>query len=54
MIEQIFVFVATELVKRGALSFQSQFGKEISPDIRHKNEKKSQEELCSRFIDNCM
>ncbi len=54
LIERIFVFVATELVKRGALSFQSKFGKDIPLEKRHKNEKKSQEELCSRFIDNCM
>lgn len=50
LIEQIFVFVATELVNRGALSFQSLFGRDVSFEEKRINEKKSQECLCSLFI----
>lgn len=51
LIEQIFVFVATELINRGALSFQARFGKDIPLEDRRKHEQGSQEELCSLFID---
>ncbi len=51
LIEQIFVFAATELINRGALSFQSRFGKDIPLEDRRKHEQRSQEELCSLFID---
>lgn len=51
LIEQIFVFVATELINRGALSFQSRFGKGISLEDKHRHEKESQLELCSLFIE---
>lgn len=50
LIEQIFVFVATELVNHGALSFQSLFGRDVPVEEKHKNEKKSRECLCSLFI----
>jgi len=50
LIEQIFVFVATELINRGALSFQSLFGKDIPLENRRKHERESQKELCSLFI----
>ena len=50
MIEQIFVFVATELVNRGKISFQSKFGKDIPLDEKQKNETESCEELYSSFI----
>lgn len=49
-IEQIFVFVATELINRGDLSFQSHFGKGIPLETKREYEKKSQEELCSLFL----
>ena len=49
-IEQIFVFVATELINRGDLSFQSHFGKDIPLETKREYEKKSQEEMCSRFL----
>lgn len=51
LIEQIFVFVATELINRGSLSFQSRFGKDLSLADKHKHEKESQQELCSLFIE---
>lgn len=51
LIEQIFVFVATELINRGSLSFQSWFGKDISLEDKHRHEKESQQELCSLFIE---
>lgn len=50
LIEQIFVFVATELINYGELSFQSHFGKDIPLETKHEYEKKSREELCSLFI----
>lgn len=50
LIEQIFVFVATELINCGKLSFQSRFGKDIPLEAKHEYEKKSREELCSLFI----
>lgn len=50
LIEQIFVFVATELINCGKLSFQSRFGKDIPLEIKREYEKKSREEICSLFI----
>lgn len=50
LIEQIFVFVATELVNRGSLSFQSLFGRDVPVEEKRKNEKKSREDLCALFI----
>ena len=50
LIEQIFVFVATELINRGSLSFQSRFGKNIPLEDRRRHELESQKELCSLFI----
>lgn len=49
LIEQIFVFVATELVKRGELLFQSQFGNNTILEEKHKNEENSKKQLCSLF-----
>lgn len=51
LIEQIFVFVATELINRGPLSFQSRFGKDILLSDKRKHEQESHKELCSLFIE---
>lgn len=51
LIEQIFVFVATELINRGPLSFQSRFGKDLSLSDKRKHEQESHKELCSLFIE---
>lgn len=51
LIEKIFVFVANELINRGALLFQSRFGKDIPLDVKRKHEQESRKELCSMFIE---
>ena len=49
LIEQMFVFVATSLVKRGAEDFQARFGKNIDPVQREKNEEESEKEIFQKF-----
>ena len=54
MIEQIFIFVATEFVKAGEIVFQSKFGSSIPFEKKQKNEIKSQRTLCSSFVQKAM
>ena len=51
LIEQIFVFVATELINQGAIWFQSQFGENIPLEQKRINEGKSHKALCALFVE---
>lgn len=49
LMEQIFVFVVTSLVKRGAEDFEAKFGKNIDQTKREENENKSKEDIFQEF-----
>ncbi len=54
LIEQIFVFVATSLVKRGTADFQTKFSKNLKKDKRRDNEEASEGEIFQDFKRQCL
>lgn len=54
LIEQIFVFVATSLVKRGAADFQAKFSKSLEKAQRKMYEETSEKEIFENFVEQCL